>query len=68
MHFLFPPTPLEWTDRHVNPLEQRGGRGKGERKEGVRRGGQERLLKGVPPFVLLIQAFCFLPSSPLKEG
>lgn len=69
MHFLFPPTPLEWTNRHVNSLEQRGAEGGGGRKEegGVKREGQERLLKGVPPFVLFTEAFLFSFLLPFER-
>lgn len=69
MHFLFPPTPLEWTDRRVNSLEQRGVEGGGGRKEegGVKREGQERLLEGVPPFVLFAEAFLFSFLLPFER-
>lgn len=69
MHFLFPPTPPEWTDSHVNSLEQRGVEGwrREEDRGGVKREGQERLLKGVPPFVLFAEAFLFSFLLPFER-
>lgn len=45
-----------------------GGRGRGERKKGgVKREGWERLLKGVPPFVLFVETFLFSFLLPFER-
>ena len=51
---------------HLNRDEKREGGGR-EEERGVTREGPERLLKGVPPFVLFVEAFLFSFLLPFER-
>lgn len=66
--FYFQPPWNGPTDMSTH-LSREGRRERGGRKEegGVKREGQERLLKGVPPFVLFTEAFLFSFLLPFER-